>query len=257
MPDRALDVFQRMGEIFGCEPGVRSYNTLLNVFVEAKQWDKVESLFAYFETTGLAATLQTYNVLIKMSCKRKQFEKARGFLDWMWKEGLKPDVFSYSTVISDLAKAGKVDDALQLFDEMSERGLAPDVTCYNILIDGSLKERDHIMAMKTNCWWTLLFILMLRLTTLWLVCQRKPSRGEGHRPDHLAFVTVINTYISLCTSIVWGDAKPRCGRVECNDSRAWQKRMWHNHLNPDINKDAWTSEEEVALMNAHRIYGNK
>jgi len=28
-------------------------------------------------------------------------------------------------------------------------------------------------------------------------------------------------------------------------------------LNPDINKDAWTTEEEVALMNAHRSHGNK
>jgi hypothetical protein len=32
---------------------------------------------------------------------------------------------------------------------------------------------------------------------------------------------------------------------------------WHNHLNPEIRKDAWTTEEEQALINAHRIYGNK
>lgn len=35
------------------------------------------------------------------------------------------------------------------------------------------------------------------------------------------------------------------------------KYRWHNHLNPDIKKDAWTLEEELALMNAHRIHGNK
>ena len=32
---------------------------------------------------------------------------------------------------------------------------------------------------------------------------------------------------------------------------------WHNHLNPDIKKEAWTLDEELALMNAHRIHGNK
>lgn len=32
---------------------------------------------------------------------------------------------------------------------------------------------------------------------------------------------------------------------------------WHNHLNPDIKKDAWTLEEELTLLNAHRINGNK
>ncbi|KAL2319427.1 hypothetical protein Fmac_028396 [Flemingia macrophylla] len=35
------------------------------------------------------------------------------------------------------------------------------------------------------------------------------------------------------------------------------RERWHNHLNPDIKKDAWTLEEELALMEAHRIYGNK
>ncbi|KAL6616357.1 hypothetical protein ACP70R_038627 [Stipagrostis hirtigluma subsp. patula] len=35
------------------------------------------------------------------------------------------------------------------------------------------------------------------------------------------------------------------------------RERWHNHLNPDIRKDAWTPEEERALINAHRIYGNK
>ncbi|KAL6853644.1 hypothetical protein ACP4OV_019673 [Aristida adscensionis] len=35
------------------------------------------------------------------------------------------------------------------------------------------------------------------------------------------------------------------------------RERWHNHLNPEIRKDAWTPEEERALVNAHRIYGNK
>ncbi|XP_010543303.1 PREDICTED: myb-related protein 3R-1 [Tarenaya hassleriana] len=35
------------------------------------------------------------------------------------------------------------------------------------------------------------------------------------------------------------------------------RERWHNHLNPNIRKDAWATEEELALMNAHRIHGNK
>ncbi|XP_021886824.1 transcription factor MYB3R-3 isoform X2 [Carica papaya] len=35
------------------------------------------------------------------------------------------------------------------------------------------------------------------------------------------------------------------------------RERWHNHLNPDIKKDAWTLDEELALMNAHRVHGNK
>ncbi|CAL9099703.1 unnamed protein product, partial [Musa textilis] len=35
------------------------------------------------------------------------------------------------------------------------------------------------------------------------------------------------------------------------------RERWHNHLNPAINKEPWTQEEEIALIHAHQIYGNK
>ncbi|KAL0557743.1 hypothetical protein IC582_006294 [Cucumis melo] len=35
------------------------------------------------------------------------------------------------------------------------------------------------------------------------------------------------------------------------------RERWHNHLNPAINKEAWTQEEELALIRAHQIYGNR
>ncbi|XP_073289315.1 transcription factor MYB3R-5-like [Primulina huaijiensis] len=35
------------------------------------------------------------------------------------------------------------------------------------------------------------------------------------------------------------------------------RERWHNHLNPRIKKEAWTLEEEISLLNAHRIHGNK
>ncbi|KAG9454676.1 hypothetical protein H6P81_007580 [Aristolochia fimbriata] len=35
------------------------------------------------------------------------------------------------------------------------------------------------------------------------------------------------------------------------------RERWHNHLNPKIKKEAWTADEEIALVQAHKIYGNK
>jgi len=37
---------------------------------------------------------------------------------------------------------------------------------------------------------------------------------------------------------------------------AWPGR-WHNHLNPAIKRDSWSEEEDMALVNAHTLYGNK
>ncbi|KAL0407766.1 UNVERIFIED_CONTAM: Transcription factor R-1 [Sesamum radiatum] len=42
-----------------------------------------------------------------------------------------------------------------------------------------------------------------------------------------------------------------------NLSKVHGRKRWHNHLNPNINKEAWTQEEELALIHAHQIYGNK
>ncbi|KAL1543502.1 transcription factor MYB3R-5-like [Salvia divinorum] len=35
------------------------------------------------------------------------------------------------------------------------------------------------------------------------------------------------------------------------------RERWNNHLKPEINKAAWTDEEERTLINAHAEYGNK
>ncbi|KAG6480476.1 transcription factor MYB3R-1-like [Zingiber officinale] len=35
------------------------------------------------------------------------------------------------------------------------------------------------------------------------------------------------------------------------------RERWHNHLNPSINREPWMQEEEITLIHAHQIYGNK
>lgn len=35
------------------------------------------------------------------------------------------------------------------------------------------------------------------------------------------------------------------------------RERWYNHLNPDINKGEWTSEEDKALIEAHQELGNR
>ncbi|KAH9608066.1 hypothetical protein KSS87_021863 [Heliosperma pusillum] len=58
--------------------------------------------------------------------------------------------------------------------------------------------------------------------------------------------------------------RERCGdSEETQASELWGSRevvgsqWWHNHLNPGIKKEAWTQEEELVLIHAHQLYGNK
>jgi len=35
------------------------------------------------------------------------------------------------------------------------------------------------------------------------------------------------------------------------------RERWHNHLNPNINKKAWSEEEDRNILGAHRTMGNR
>ena len=55
--------------------------------------------------------------------------------------------------------------------------------------------------------------------------------------------------------------------VEKNGPKNWSKiadhlpgrigkqcrERWHNHLNPEIRKDRWTEDEDLAIMEAHKM----
>ncbi|CAL9220148.1 unnamed protein product, partial [Arabidopsis halleri] len=74
-------------------------------------------------------------------------------------------------------------------------------------------------------------------------------KGPWTQEEDEKIVELVEKYGPAKWSVIAQSLPGRIGK-QCRE-------RWHNHLNPDINKDAWTSEEEVALMNAHRSHGNK
>ncbi|EOA20337.1 hypothetical protein CARUB_v10000643mg [Capsella rubella] len=74
-------------------------------------------------------------------------------------------------------------------------------------------------------------------------------KGPWTQEEDDKIVELVKKYGPAKWSVIAKSLPGRIGK-QCRE-------RWHNHLNPDIRKDAWTIEEESALMNAHRIYGNK
>ncbi|MBA0857501.1 hypothetical protein Goshw_013182 [Gossypium schwendimanii] len=74
-------------------------------------------------------------------------------------------------------------------------------------------------------------------------------KGPWTQEEDDKIVELVSKYGPTKWSVIAKSLPGRIGK-QCRE-------RWHNHLNPDIKKDAWTLEEELALMNAHRIYGNK
>ncbi|KAJ0244264.1 Transcription factor MYB3R-3 [Hirschfeldia incana] len=74
-------------------------------------------------------------------------------------------------------------------------------------------------------------------------------KGPWTQQEDEQIIELVKKYGPAKWSIISNSLPGRIGK-QCRE-------RWHNHLNPDINKDAWTPEEELALMNAHRVHGNK
>ncbi|KAA8516425.1 hypothetical protein F0562_016718 [Nyssa sinensis] len=74
-------------------------------------------------------------------------------------------------------------------------------------------------------------------------------KGPWTQEEDDKIIELVSRYGPTKWSVIAKSLPGRIGK-QCRE-------RWHNHLNPDIKKDAWTLEEELALMNAHRIHGNK
>ncbi|XP_047148337.1 transcription factor MYB3R-1-like, partial [Vigna umbellata] len=74
-------------------------------------------------------------------------------------------------------------------------------------------------------------------------------KGPWSKEEDEIIIDLVNRYGPKKWSTIAQKLPGRIGK-QCRE-------RWHNHLNPTINKEAWTQEEELALIRAHQIYGNK
>ncbi|XP_020097052.1 uncharacterized protein LOC109716141 isoform X2 [Ananas comosus] len=74
-------------------------------------------------------------------------------------------------------------------------------------------------------------------------------KGPWSKEEDDIIVEMVNKYGPKKWSTIAQALPGRIGK-QCRE-------RWHNHLNPAINKEAWTQDEEIALIHAHSIYGNK
>ncbi|KAK9075615.1 hypothetical protein SSX86_003941 [Deinandra increscens subsp. villosa] len=74
-------------------------------------------------------------------------------------------------------------------------------------------------------------------------------KGPWSKEEDEVIVRLVEQYGAKKWSTIAQHLPGRIGK-QCRE-------RWHNHLNPNINKEAWSQEEEIALIHAHQIYGNK
>ncbi|MCD7469523.1 DNA binding transcription coactivator transcription factor [Datura stramonium] len=74
-------------------------------------------------------------------------------------------------------------------------------------------------------------------------------KGSWSKEEDDRLIELVNIHGPKKWSTIAQELAGRIGK-QCRE-------RWHNHLNPAINKEAWTQEEELTLIRAHQAYGNK
>lgn len=74
-------------------------------------------------------------------------------------------------------------------------------------------------------------------------------KGPWTADEDAVVMKLVQTYGPHHWSIIASHLPGRIGK-QCRE-------RWHNHLNPNIKRNDWTSEEDIRIINAHMQLGNK
>ncbi|KAK2724989.1 uncharacterized protein LOC136032989 isoform X1 [Artemia franciscana] len=74
-------------------------------------------------------------------------------------------------------------------------------------------------------------------------------KGPWTKEEDELVIELVNKYGPKKWSLIAKHLKGRIGK-QCRE-------RWHNHLNPDIKKSAWTIEEDRIIYHAHKMWGNQ
>jgi Myb-like DNA-binding domain len=74
-------------------------------------------------------------------------------------------------------------------------------------------------------------------------------KGPWTAEEDAIVIKLVETYGPHHWSIIASHLPGRIGK-QCRE-------RWHNHLNPNINRDEWTPDEDIKIINAHMQLGNK
>ncbi|XP_065854990.1 putative pentatricopeptide repeat-containing protein At5g06400, mitochondrial [Euphorbia lathyris] len=119
-----------------------TYNTMLYIVGEAKEFNLADCLVEEMEKYSCEKDIKTWNILISKFGKAKMIGKALFFFEKMKKSGCEPDEKIYKTMVHSLCNAGKGEVAMELYKEMVRRDLRLDLSLYKVLLNTMAKLGD-------------------------------------------------------------------------------------------------------------------
>lgn len=138
--NRAIDTLFDMPN-YKCFPSVKTFNFVLNLLVNTKQFDVVHKVYMRGAELGVEIDACCLNIIVKGLCRCGQLDAAYKVFDEFPKQNCRPNVRTFSTVMHALCERGRVDEALGLLERMEKEDVEPDAIVFNTLISGLRKQR--------------------------------------------------------------------------------------------------------------------
>ncbi|XP_041025577.1 putative pentatricopeptide repeat-containing protein At5g06400, mitochondrial [Juglans microcarpa x Juglans regia] len=134
VPHLALRFFDWVKLRDGFRHTTRTYNTMLSVAGEAREFQLVEKLVAEMDNNLCQKDIKTWTILISLYGNAKLISLALLVFENMRKCGCEPDAQVYKKMVRALCFAGKADIAIEFYKEMVQKDMALDVGLYKMLM---------------------------------------------------------------------------------------------------------------------------
>ncbi|XP_057959915.1 pentatricopeptide repeat-containing protein At1g06710, mitochondrial [Malania oleifera] len=132
----ALEELGRLKD-FGYKPSRMTYNTLIQVFLEADRLGTASLVYREMSDAGLNMDGFTLGCFLHSLCKRGRWREA---LELIEKEDFVPDTVIYTKMISGLCEASLFEEAMDFLNKMRSSSCIPNVITYRILLCGCLRK---------------------------------------------------------------------------------------------------------------------
>ncbi|TKY53190.1 putative pentatricopeptide repeat-containing protein mitochondrial [Spatholobus suberectus] len=142
MPQLALRVFNWLKLKDGFSHTTPTYNTMLYIAGEAKEFGLVKKLVEEMDEYGVQKDVKTWTILITHYGKAKKISEALLAFENMKRCGCEPDAVSYGAIIRSLCSAGKGDIALEFYNDMVWKDMVLDVRLYKMIMNCMARSGD-------------------------------------------------------------------------------------------------------------------
>ncbi|XP_042511456.1 putative pentatricopeptide repeat-containing protein At5g06400, mitochondrial isoform X1 [Macadamia integrifolia] len=144
----ALRFFNWVKHRAGFNHTTGTYNTMIFIAGEGKEFDLVEKLVEEMEKNLCHKDVKTWSILISHYGKAKMIGKALLVFEKMKKSVSEPDERAYKLIISSLSAVGKADIAMELYKEMVHKEMVVDLKLYQQLLN-CLSRSGNVSSVRS------------------------------------------------------------------------------------------------------------